>query len=207
VSNGQRRFQTTIALSCVAMAQNFNGVSIGGTLDVPTLVNQSNPKRGVMAYVVQRFDTNNINRVSTVPDVPSLVRGQGISNGMLGIWTRFTKGYVNPVTGRQIMEGDVTAWVLKAVLFSDGTYYGDPNEFARLKQMFANFRSFARALAEAGPTKWDAMIQQAIGGPFDLADRNLMKDRVGLAENLKELGSGMGAGIARVAELPDVVRG
>jgi hypothetical protein len=177
-------------------AQTFNGVSIGGTVEAPTLVNQSG--KAVMAYVVQRFDTNNVNTVTTVPHVYDLIRGLPVQ-GPLGMIFGMRRGIVDHNTGKMVEEGDVIRWELKAVVFADGTHYG--TNFTQLSQMFSNFRSFARSLQDRGPTTWRATFN----GMNRTIPRNDQEGIVYALSGLPE--SEWEEAITRVASLPDIVKG
>ena len=196
-----------LALSYVAMAQNLNGVSLGGTTDWPTIANGSSPHKDLMAYVVQKLDTNHINRVNTMIDLPALLAGKSIQDGQLGLWVGVTHQTVNHITGQMILEGDVTGWVLKGVLFTDGTFYGESSEFTRIQKVFAEMRSFGQALQAADPALWPIMLNKAMSGPFNTTDRDKMNIDGNLAENLLALKTGMKLPIDRLAALPNVVKG
>lgn len=201
-------FKTLFAfavLACAGMAQTFNGVSLGGSTDWPTISNASSPHKDLMAYVVQKLDTNQINRIHTLINLPDLLAGKPIKDGQLGLWVGVTKSSVNPKTGQLITEGDVTGWVLKGVLFTDGTFYGDPNEFTRLQKVFGEMKAFGQTLQAANPTQWSAMLNKALTGPF--ADMNKAQIDAQIAQNLLALTTGMKLPIDRLAALPDVVKG
>lgn len=194
-------------LSCAAMAQTFNGVSLGGSTDWPTISNQSSPHKDLMAYVVQKLDSNHINRINTMIDLPALLAGKSIQDGQLGLWVGVTRNSVDHTTGKMIEEGDVIGWVLKGVLFVDGTFYGDPNEFTRLQKVFAEMARFGKALQAASPTQWPAMLGKAINGPFASEDQNNIQIDGNIANNLLALQTGMKLPIDRLAALPAVVKG
>jgi hypothetical protein len=201
-----------IALCLTAMAQDFHGVSIGGTTEAPTLENIGG--KPVMAYTVKRHTTSGMSRTTTVPDVHFLVRGAPLS-GPLGLFIGVHKGYVDHVTGKLMDEGDVTKWELVAVLFADGSFYGPSAYFNELSGIFYNFRSFARDLQLAGPTSWAATLNRTgtmieslpKSGPISV-NVNLMQAQEELSKAFLGLPAGeLATAVQRVAALPDVVEG
>lgn len=189
-----KTFVFLIALCCVAMAQDINGISIGGTLDNPTLVNNSG--KAVIAYVVQKFDTNGVNTVSTVPHVYNLVRGVPIQ-GPLGMMFGIQRSTVNHNTGQHLVEGDTIRWEIKGVVFADGSHYG--TNFSQLARMFGNFRQFARNLQAQGRANWHATVG-GLNAPIPTNDQQAIAYALsGLPE------SDWDAAVGRLSALPDVV--
>jgi hypothetical protein len=200
-----------LTLACImagAMnAQDFHGVSIGGTAESPTLVNNSGAL--VMAYSVRRVTSNNLNRVFDVADIASLVRGEPVQ-GALGLYTGLQQHRVNHTTGQMVAEGDAVRWELKGVMFSDGRYYGNDVSFKVFQKLFTNLRAYAQQLQQTSDQR--ASLEKAFNfkliGLMARVDAQQSTDRQALARNLLSLTEAeWPAAIGRVSALPDVVKG
>jgi hypothetical protein len=188
------------------MGQNtFHGLSIGGTPEAPTIVNNSSAP--VIAYVVQRFTTTGVNPTFIVQDFYSLVRGLPI--GPLGIFIGLRKGVIDRATGKITAEGNPIRYELKAVLFSDGTHFG--SDFDAISRIFYNVRNFAREMQytltgdrRTTLERESRAVQSIRSGPVSVGFPTL-KDRSEMATALLDLPeSEWEVAIARVASLPNV---
>jgi hypothetical protein len=217
-------------------AAAFHGVTLGGTLAAPTLTNNTDkalygyvlnvhsvttpyhvPKPNVKVTGPDDFIlTTDYTHTHWVFSSDRIAYTGGIKPGetqsvggmVLGVVT----GIVDPVTKELVMEGTKDSMTLKGVLFEDGTFFGDDIGFERLSSMVYLYRSYARDLQYR--ENREEVLRQDLHPRARLASED---PRRGLTSSLasvflavrnrKNDPEEMNKSIARIANIPDVVKG
>jgi hypothetical protein len=203
-------------LACVTAfvvnAQGFNGVSIGGTPAAPVIVNHS--RQAIYGYGIKRLTSNGVNHTFSVFSSTQIVQGHPIGPGeehAPGLFLGIISNGFDPVTKKEIPEGDVVGYTLTGVLFADGTFLGDDRGYEDLSEMLYMARSYARDMQYQGD-KENALRRDAEsatpprGGSGAEWQHRKTLATLFLGEGLKGRDERDRA-IARVAALPDVRRG
>lgn len=109
-----------LALSCVALAQDINGVSLGGTLDTPSIINH-NPSKAVLGWVIAALDGSGnviryeevINAIDLATNTTSIPAGSEFS--------------MSQRRNRLRPSSQVASYQLDSILFMDGEVAGPDN--------------------------------------------------------------------------------
>ena len=214
--------QATIALTM--SAQPFNGVTIGGSVNRPTILNQSD--KPVIGYAVQRITTTGINPVSAMLNLNSLATGKPMQPGeerWLGLFSGFRSNRLQPGVGSTSGdEGEPVSYELKAVLFADGTFFGPEEVFLDFSGIISTMRSLARDTQYAAQDKYWLLEQDKQAMPqaildalrkgahasqeFQELDLRMQMSNVLLGIRDRKGDDEVDAALGRIAALPDVVR-
>jgi len=201
-------------------AQDFHGVSIGGTVEAPTIVNSSD--KPAIGYAVERITSNGINHLFTRISLENIALGTQLMPGterpiaqtILGI----TKSVIDHTTGKFTDEGTPLSYELRAVLFADGTYVGMDSLFDEFSGIVSRIRSLARdiqyladkyAVLEQERGSYDAWVKSPHKASVDVA---MLRDRSDMAVVLLGIKYFYGEGgadvaLAWIAALPEVTKG
>lgn len=180
-------------------AQTFNGVTVGGTVENPTIINKGS--KPVMGYAIWR-DTRNGRSLKVVMDIDSLANGTPMGAGE----ERSALGLAGSFRSRS--EGkEVLGYSLAAVLFSDGTFKGPEN----MLQIFSRNLSELRSLARDTQYRADKYLLMEDDRRALLKEAKV-NNRTSLAHTLLVIRELKGepeaeAALARLVGLPDVVKG
>jgi hypothetical protein len=190
------------------MAEDFHGITIiDDSLNGPMIANNSS--QAVIGYAVKR-NTTGTSPTLAVVDLASLASGTTIQPG--------AKRQLGISALRLSSEGEMLSHTLQAVLFADGTFYGPGSIFQDFSSRIYTVRSLARD-AQYAQDKYDILAQHkaALEGvrtsrQAASVDCRAMELRSIMATNLLSIRNANGeqeceAAIARIAALPDVVKG
>jgi hypothetical protein len=206
-----------IIIATAMSAQTFNGVTMGGTATRPTILNQSD--KPIMGYAVQRTTTTGIDPVFSVVDLQSLTTGEPIQPGEERWLGPFN---VVRVSSMSRDKGEPISHELKGVLFTDGTYCGLDFLFPDFSSRISTVRSLARDAQCAGEDKYTILAQHkvAFADPQTIlkamrtpsVDSRALALRYNMAGIILSIRDTSGeqeaeAALARLAALPDVVKG
>ena len=187
-----KMFMLILALSPSLMAQNFNGVSIGGTPQEPTIVNHS--WKAIMGYAL---NPNNGARIKVIFDDSWIANNELIAPGeersALGLAGSFHRG--------SLAEARYT---LFAVLFADGTVIGTEAVLRDFSNKIALSRSIARDM-QYQQDKYTVMAADR----KELFQGNRLNHRMLMSHTLLTIKETSGeaeaeAAISRLASIPDV---
>lgn len=130
----------------VSAAQDFNGVTLGGAVDRPTIVNNS--RKPVMGWIVAQNTTNGA-RVNVVLDMSQIAKNDPIPPGgerLSGLHHDPNTGHAGGLRSRALDQPEdlVLGYTLVAVLFADGSYIGPDQWREVFSERIAQWRSTAR---------------------------------------------------------------
>jgi hypothetical protein len=157
----------TLLIACIMAAamnaQDFHGVSIGGT-DAATITNNS--AKPLMGWVMERITTTGCNPLFHDVDYGALTKGtslqpgQSVTRQMIGVHTFRCRVKGSTGTASVVNEGDVVSWQILAVLFTDGTFYGPDDLFQKMSSDITGVRSMARDMQYLGTAERLKVIDQ-----------------------------------------------
>ena len=180
-------------------AQTLNGVTVGGTIENPTIINKSS--KPVMGYAIYRHTANG-RFLKVVMDVDSIANNTPIAFGeersALGLAGSFRSG----------SEGrEVSGYSLAAVLFSDGTFTGPDEMLQIFSSRLYELRSAARD-TQYLPDKYRIMEddRRALLREAKVNTRTSLSHTLLVIRELKGEPEAEAA-LARLANLPDVTKG
>jgi hypothetical protein len=176
----------------------------------------------VIEYAVERITDNGINHLFTRLSLDSIALGTPLMPGterpMASMIRGMTKSVIDPNTGQFTDEGKPLRYELRAVLFADGTYYGIEGLFVEFSGNVANIRSMARdtqcladkyTAVEQERGAFNAWVKSPKKASIDVTALNLRSNIADIVLTIKahDGEDGAEAAIARIAALPDVVKG
>jgi hypothetical protein len=191
-------------------AQDFHGVSIGGTVDAPTIVNNSD--RPAIGYAVERITDSGYGPVVTVVDFPSLAVGNAIQPGKEQPLARFN---VIRIASRGQTKSTTLGYELRAVLFADGTFYGPDSIFLDFSERISAVRRLALGV-QHDPNKYRTLAKHLLS-PLEILrrlrtatlDRRSLEPYSTVASTILDIRNRQGeqeaeASLQRLAALPEV---
>jgi hypothetical protein len=219
--------------SPLAVTSSFHGVDLGGTFSAPTITNNT-PKpvygfvlekrsttipyhrldaNGQMIVTTDYVHTHNVFASDSIAFNGGIKPGETVSVGFL-VMGVISSG-LDPVTGAEVPEGEPVGYNLTGVLFSDGTFYGSDDDFARISESVNLYRSYARD-TQYRENRVELLIQErsrprfpekanASFNPRTQALRSLAA--IFMAVNDQAGQEEMDKSIARLASIPDLVKG
>ena len=225
------RMKASILLCILAgdmSAQAFNGVTLRRVANRFTITNQST--KPILGYTLER--NTRISPTQSVVDIGSLAIGKLLQPGEERTFYMF--GGLRSVTssGKSVSpsgneEEEAFNYELMAVLFADGTFYGSDSILLEFSSMISIARSLALDMQYAAQDKYLLLEQDKQAGPRLILDalRKGPPVRPGTSQDLQkaELRMQMSnallwirdskgyeeveAALARIAALPDIVKG
>jgi hypothetical protein len=212
-------------MACAMNAQDFHGISIGGTLQAPTIVNHAD--KAVYAYVLVISKDTTRTDYNTGEQVPytltyvvfssdriilrgGIKPGEELPVGFMILGVEYS--HLDPVTKQFIPAGNTTGYKLTGVLFSDGTFYGNDVELQRLTGAVALYRNYARKMQNDADRErqMDAdsrlEYQQMASMPPELQPIRTLAATIIMVRNNEGPGE-MNKALARIADIPELRKG
>ena len=195
-------------------AQTFDGVGVGGTVERPSIINQSD--KPIIGYCVQRITDDGVNPVSSVVLFHWVAAGKAIQPGQeqpFGLLAPFRPCGLG---GNERTESTTLRYELKAVLFADGEFQGDDeifNDFSRRISAVKNLAIDAQYDQNKHQTLAQYNVAALLKGLRNASqDINMLEAKMTAAGIILKIRDKKGeqeaeAAIGRLAALPEITKG